>query len=181
MNPPSTSDPSSCTPTPEPCALNPEPRNPHPAHRTAGFTLVELIAGMLSLSILALIAGTMLVFGYKAWSTNQTAIEVQRDASHAMDMMARAVRRAAPTNIAVEAASMKMETPDGTVAFKAEGTDLVYYHPSGGGTANMPLIEERLSYLQLNLVTNQGVTIQLRVRSQNEVTETGGFFAFRND
>ena len=151
-----------------------------PTHRTAAFTLVELISGMLMVSILSLTAGSMLVFGYKAWATNGKAIEVQRDATHAMDMMSRAVRQAAPTNITVDPTAMKMDTPAGTVAFQAEGTDLVYYYPQGGVTASMTLIEDRMSLLQLNLITNEGVAIQLRVREDDEATETGGFFAFRS-
>jgi Tfp pilus assembly protein PilW len=60
--------------------------------RRAGFSLVELIAGILAAAVLALTAGSMLWYGYLGWRRTGEAVALQRDSRVAMDVLTRALR-----------------------------------------------------------------------------------------
>lgn len=59
-----------------------------------GFTIVELMVAALISSIMAITVGSMLYYSYLAWSRNRDTVEMQRDATISMDMIARAIRPA---------------------------------------------------------------------------------------
>ena len=59
-----------------------------------GFTLVELMAGLLSAAVLALVFSAVLVYGYKGWFRLQTEAAMQSDADVAMRTMDRIGRAA---------------------------------------------------------------------------------------
>ncbi len=67
-------------------------RNPERAARRAGFTLLELLAGIVAAAVLALTAGSMLWYGYRGWQRVGDSIGMQRDMRAAMDVMCRAIR-----------------------------------------------------------------------------------------
>ena len=62
--------------------------------RRAGFTLIELMMAMLAGAIMALVVGSILVFGYQGWADNNRKVELQRDASLAMEAVGRQLRQA---------------------------------------------------------------------------------------
>ena len=57
-----------------------------------GITIVELMVGIIIASVLVLTIGSMLFYSYLNWFRNQDAVELHRDATIAMDMIARAIR-----------------------------------------------------------------------------------------
>jgi prepilin-type N-terminal cleavage/methylation domain-containing protein len=58
----------------------------------SGFSLVELMVAMVIVAILSLTLGTMLIYIFKAWRSNSDQVELQRDATFAMDMLSREIR-----------------------------------------------------------------------------------------
>ncbi len=64
----------------------------------SGFTLVELMVVAVAFSILALATGSMLVFGWQGWKRMNDSVNMQRDASLAMYVMTREVRKTSNTN-----------------------------------------------------------------------------------
>jgi Tfp pilus assembly protein PilW len=57
-----------------------------------GFTIVELMVGMLAFSVLVLVVGSMLVFGLLGWRDSKESASMQRDAVIAMNIIAREIR-----------------------------------------------------------------------------------------
>lgn len=68
-----------------------------------GFTLVELMVGMLAASVLMLVVAAMLVFGWMGWRSSTDSVAMQRDAWIAMEELSREIRNSSLGEIAVEA------------------------------------------------------------------------------
>ncbi len=66
-----------------------------------GFTIVELLAGMVIASILIIVIGTMMYSFFLNWKKNRIASELQSDTIFAMDMIGRAIRPAAFSDTAI--------------------------------------------------------------------------------
>lgn len=88
-----------------------------------GFTIVELMVGIIITSVLVLTIGSMLFYTYVSWFKNCDAVELQRDATIAMDMIARSIR---PRTILQISASGPILTA-GSEKFEVSGSDLRYY------------------------------------------------------
>jgi prepilin-type N-terminal cleavage/methylation domain-containing protein len=73
-----------------------------------GFTIVELLIGIIAASILALMAGTMLMNAYKGWVRSLALADMERDAAVAIHTLDLAVRGA--TN-AVGGATLTVSLP----------------------------------------------------------------------
>ncbi|RLA59006.1 MAG: hypothetical protein DRR04_09615 [Gammaproteobacteria bacterium] len=58
----------------------------------SGFTIVELMVGMVAFSIMVLAVGSMLVFGWLGWRDTKESVGMQRDAVITMNMIAREIR-----------------------------------------------------------------------------------------
>jgi type II secretory pathway pseudopilin PulG len=67
---------------------------------SAGFTLVELIAGMLGMAIIALAVGAMLVYGWMGWRRTAESIQMQRNSMVALRILERRIRNASLNEIA---------------------------------------------------------------------------------
>ena len=64
-----------------------------------GFTIVELLIGIIAAAILALTAGTMLINGYKGWVRSLALADMERDAAvaiHTLDLAVRGATNAVP-------------------------------------------------------------------------------------
>lgn len=88
-----------------------------------GFTLVELLVGMLAVGMLSLVVGAMLFFGWKSWRVNNASVEMQRDTSLAMRVIAREIRRT-PINQITVGTSLTCVNTNGTYVFSQSGGDL---------------------------------------------------------
>jgi type II secretory pathway pseudopilin PulG len=67
---------------------------------SAGFTLVELMAGMLGMAIIALAVGAMLVYGWMGWRRTAESIQMQRNSMVALRILERRIRNASLNEIA---------------------------------------------------------------------------------
>ncbi len=101
-----------------------------------GFTLVELLVGMLAGAVLALTAGIVLVQGFRVLSRNAAATEIQRDASIGMEMLQRILREASGDDVTLDwtvsvPPKLEVDHPQaGAVSFEAlsvaGGTSFVF-------------------------------------------------------
>ena len=66
-----------------------------------GFSMVELLMGMLVSSVLALVVGTTLVFTYKAWIANNLSVQSQDDYMIALELIGEAVRESRLSDIRI--------------------------------------------------------------------------------
>lgn len=92
--------------------------------RHGGFTLVELLVGIMSFSILALVIGGMLVFAFSSWRYNNREVEIQRDASLAMETIARLIREAPRWGVSTATNSIYFSA-DGETNITARGNQLL--------------------------------------------------------
>ena len=58
----------------------------------SGFTVMELMVGMIAFSVMVLVVGSMLVFGWLGWRRSAESVAMQRDAVIAMNMIAKEIR-----------------------------------------------------------------------------------------
>lgn len=89
--------------------------------KRSGFSLVELMAGMLAASIVALSVGSILYFSWVSWKRNNDSVNMQRDASLAMRVLAKEIRSSKMSDI--ETGSY-LKCSNAT--FNRVGSDLTY-------------------------------------------------------
>lgn len=133
------------------------------------FTLVELMAGMIVGLILALTLGTMLVNIFWAWRKNSDQVELQRDATFAMDMLSRAIRPASNFQISIPSSST---LNIGTTSFYVGGTgsDSLFYDPdTTAGGDEVELIRQRVTNLQfIDNTPERSITITINLAEGSE-------------
>ena len=111
---------------------------------TAGFTLVELLIGVVAAAVLALTAGLMLVNTYQGWARGQGVVELERDAALAIQTLAVATRGACYTNTTPVTGTdtLVVTVPGNTVrTFSVQGRSLIYSHNGG----SMIVVSNRLA------------------------------------
>lgn len=67
-----------------------------------GFSLVELMVSALVGAVLALTVGSMIVFGYQAWSNNSASVKIQGEASLAMMVLGRYIRESGMNDMLID-------------------------------------------------------------------------------
>ena len=149
------------------------------AGRKNGFTIVELMVAMLSAALLAAISGAILFYAYTGWRRNTAAVELQRDGTVAIDMLARAVRHASASDVTISAGKMEVQKAASTVSFTASGSDLVYDPDTGSGGDEVTVIDGRLSEFTPTNALN-GVGIRLVLEDGEETTQIDSMLIYRN-
>ncbi len=148
-----------------------------------GYSLVELMAGMLAATVLALTIGTMLFHAYDAWDENHAAVNLHRDGQNAMDLMTRAIRNAAVTNI-VTAVNNNLVVQDvaagRTVRFWRAGRRLQYDPDIGTGGDTVELIEAPDVVRFLVTPTATAIGIRLDLERGEERIRLDSVVAYRN-
>jgi prepilin-type N-terminal cleavage/methylation domain-containing protein len=92
--------------------------------RQSGFSLVELMLAMVATAILSLAVGIMLVYAFRGWRQNTESVQMQRNATLAMRVMAREIRRTPVENISAGSSSLICTNASGTVFIRQQGGDL---------------------------------------------------------
>ena len=80
----------------------------------AAFTMVEMMVSMLSMSILAMLVGSLLVLGHRSWIDGNQKVELQRDATLAMVAVGNRVRAATKGEPTVSDDERKLFFGDGS-------------------------------------------------------------------
>lgn len=57
-----------------------------------GFTIMELLMATLAFSVMMLVVGSMLVYGWRGWKRNTEHVGMQRNATIAMMMISKEIR-----------------------------------------------------------------------------------------
>lgn len=78
--------------------------------RKSGFTLIELMVSALVGAVLALTVGSMIVFGYIAWSNNSQAVKIQNDTSLAMTALGRYIRESNINDLLIDGVSFSSDS-----------------------------------------------------------------------
>lgn len=94
--------------------------------RRSGFSLIELLIASVAASVLALTAGTMLVYAWMSWRDVQEGIEMQRDASLALSWMRNRVWAAGDDEVTVSGNALYIQTESGLSGIFQRNADLVY-------------------------------------------------------
>ena len=133
-----------------------------------GFTLIELLAAIVSAGVVAVLAGVMVVYTFTALRRNTEVVDMQRDASVAMEMIVRAVRASTATNTAVPSAG-RLDV--GSASFYANGNDLMYDPDTGLGGDEITIISGRLQLFTPS-VSVEAVDVQMTIESKDGAETT---------
>ena len=131
--------------------------------RQSGFTLLEVMVGILCAGILALTMGSLLYFNYKGWKGLQAVADMQRDGSLAMNTMTRVIRGSASANILAANNSPGLTNNVEGWRFSKVGGRLVYVK----GGAGMDLTTNVTGFSCASISTNVMVGLSLTESSMN--------------
>jgi type II secretory pathway pseudopilin PulG len=145
----------------------------------SGYSLIELLAGVLAASVLALTAGTMVFHAYNGWNDNHTAVNLHRDARHAMDMLTRQSRDAHSADMTLATQSnLILQNSDGVTVgrFYQVDRNLIYDPPNGD---EMTLIADGVGVFTATPSADT-VVIQLQLDRDEENIRLESVVGFRN-
>lgn len=110
-----------------------------------GFTLVEMLIGIVTASIVALTAGGMLVYTYRGVLRSSAMAELERDANIAVRTLDNTIRKASSSQTVVASTNtLRVVVSGQTNTFSVVGSNLLHY--AAGGPANgVELIKGRLA------------------------------------
>jgi prepilin-type N-terminal cleavage/methylation domain-containing protein len=63
------------------------------SRQKSGFTLIEVMVGMLAAAVLALTFSAMLIASYRSWENNRDSVKMQNDATLALALIGREIRK----------------------------------------------------------------------------------------
>ena len=151
--------------------------------KNRGFTSVEILVAVVSAAILATMAGTMLAYGYKSWRQNSIAVELQRDATAAMEMLSWKVRATSSSRVTVTTNEVVIQPVDvlvdPTISFTMDGSDFVFDPDTVTDDDELIIINDRVQNLIFSNM-NFGIAVHLVLESQNEATEVNSILSYRN-
>lgn len=126
-------------------------------NRQKGFSLVELMIGIVAAGILALTAGTLLASVYKGWARSMALADLERDAAVAIHTLDLAVRGA--TNAAWDGATLTVYWPtNAPKIFSTSGGSLSY--------SGMTLVDQKLESFSAP-VTGRVVWVTMALTNEN--------------
>ncbi len=122
---------------------------------SGGFTIIELMVSTIAFAVMVLAVGSMLVFGYTAWTRGNSSVEMQRDVSLAMRVIAKEIRMANIDDVITSVPSeLTCSTPDGSrsTTFTKNGGSL-----DASGSVDMQLIRDGVGLFAVNKNPTNGV------------------------
>ena len=149
----------------------------------AGFSLIDIIMGMLAAAVLVLTMGTMLFYGYKSYVHNSQMLELHRDGTAAVQMLTPKIRGASPSRVTVAGGQITILPRnifvDPTVSFFTNDHHLVFDPDTGIDDNEVIIIHDSvLSFAPSGL--SFGVAIQLVLSNNYDYTEINSTIAYRN-
>lgn len=89
---------------------------------SGGFTIIEMMIATVAFAVMILIVGSMLIYGWRGWVRNNDRVDMQRNASLAMRIIAREVRNSTYDSI-TDGAGISFS--DSGAAFTESGNQIV--------------------------------------------------------
>lgn len=80
--------------------------------KTEGFTIIELMFGMVGMAIIAVAVGSMLVYAWMGWCRNVESVAMQQNAKVAMRIIEQGIRNADLSQISWNADSINFTKAD---------------------------------------------------------------------
>lgn len=148
-----------------------------------GFTLIELTIAMFTGTIVILAAGSILFYGQKSWNNTWKRVNLQRDASYAMQTITRAVK--AGTSARVEGNGVGLRVYNDIEGawrrffVQPAANNLMLKTAIVGGIISETILDGKVEDLQFN-VTGTTVRIELKLREDNLQTHFVSTVMMRN-
>jgi len=148
-----------------------------------GFTLIELIIAMFTSTIVIVAAGAILFYGQKSWNNTCKRVNLQRDASYAMQRMTRPIK--AGTSARVEANGMGLRIYNDIEGnwrrffVQPAANNLTLKTAIVGESITETILDGKVEDLQFN-VTGTTVRIELKLREDNLQTHFVSTAMMRN-
>ncbi len=146
-----------------------------------GFTLIELTIAMFTGAIVILAAGSMLFYGQKSWNNTWKRVNIQRDASYAMQRISRSVKAATSARVEGNGKGLRIyNDKEGSWMrfFVAPGLKNLTLKSDIGGTTGT-ILDDNVEDLQFN-ITGTTVRIELKLREDNLQTHFVSTVMMRN-
>lgn len=135
-------------------------------NKTGGFSIIELMLGVIAMAVLVLAIGSMLVFGWRGWRHGNEIVNMQRDASLALRVIAKEIRMSNFSAI-TDGNPLICPTASGTATFTWSGGNLDI-----SGSSPMRLVQGWTTYFNSEKmedasggVTSQWVRIALNLNT----------------
>lgn len=146
----------------------------------AGFTVVELMVGLISAAVLALVMGAVLYASTSSYATSMDTVRGHHDVSVAVRALRNALRHATADAVDVDGNTVSIVGPGGNV-------QVFTYDPQSGSLLLDPGTGGDTVVLVADVVTTFGVTIngnaavlQLGVSGRETDMDVSSTVAFRN-
>jgi Tfp pilus assembly protein PilW len=145
-----------------------------------GFSLVELMVALLSGSVLALTAGSMMYYTYLGWERSNRAVGIQRDAAMASELLSHSLRRTAAVNVTVSASTITIVRSSVTEQFSVNGQNLVYDPDTATPGDEETIISGRVASFVPTGYT-EGLSFVLVLTDGTESTRIDKVVTYRNE
>jgi prepilin-type N-terminal cleavage/methylation domain-containing protein len=145
--------------------------------RCRGFTIIELMVAMVIGSILAITAGSMLYYIFLTWHRNTDEVELQRDATIAMNMISRAIRAATANDI--QAASQSLVIKNKT--FYNTNSSLWYDPDTTIANNEIEIINNKVNSISfINNAPEHSIGIDIELQDGVKSTAVSSTISYRN-
>jgi len=148
-----------------------------------GFTLIELIIAMFTGTIVIVAAGSILFYGQKSWNNTWKRVNLQRDASYAMQIMSRAVKAGTSARVEGNGKGLRIyndiEGSWSRFFVQPAAKNLMLKTAIVGGSISETVLNDKVEDLQFN-ITGTTVRIELKLREDNLQTHFVSTVMMRN-
>ncbi len=145
-----------------------------------GFTLIELIVSIATGTIVIVAAGSILFYGQKSWNNTCKRVNLQRDASYAMQRMCSVVKAGTSAQLEGSGKGLKIFNKGSWVRFfLSPATEQFMLKGEDGETNFVTILDDNVEDLQFN-VTGSTVRIELKLSEDNLQTHFVSTVMMRN-
>ena len=151
--------------------------------RQKGFTLIELLSATIISAIVIAAAGSVLFYGQRTWSNTWQRVNLQRDASYAMQRMTRPVKAGTSARVEGNGVGLRIynDIEGNWRRFFVQPVSDKLMLKTGivGGNVTETVLDGKVEDLQFN-VTGTTVTIELKLREGHLQTHLVSTVMMRN-
>ena len=148
-----------------------------------GFTLIELIISITTSTIVIVAAGSILFYGQKYWNDTCKRVNLQRDASYAMQRMSLSVKAGTSAQVEGNGEGLRIYNADAAswrrFFVQSAANNLMLNSEIVGGNITETILDDTVEDLQFN-VTGTTVRIELKLREDNLQTHFVSTVMMRN-